>query len=242
MNDDECRPTAEIIEEYLEALYNLEQRERPVRPATLAQHLNLTLSAMTEVLERMQSQGVINRLPDQGIELTEAGRRLASKMVRRHRLAERLLVDILGLPWHRSHDEACRLEHALSAETEDALARLLKGVETCPHGNPIPDAEGNIPEDDTSPLVDLKPQQSGYIVNIEDENHEELHYLASLGLVPGAQVTVAERAPFSGPLLVCVGRARYALGRSIASKIKVAREREPGHHHRHRRGRGHRGA
>lgn len=242
MNESDGRPTSEVVEEYLEALYNLEQRERPVRPAALAQHLKLDPSAVTEVLEGMQSQGVIERTPDQGIELTDSGRRIASRMVRRHRLAERLLVDVLGLPWHRSHEEACRLEHALSAETEDALARLLNGVDTCPHGNPIPDADGNLPEEDTTALSDLKPHQSGYITNIEDENREELQYLASLGLVPGAQVSVEERAPFGGPLLVCVGRAKYALARHIASKIRVAGEREPGHHHRRRRGWGHRGA
>lgn len=238
--DDE-KTTSAVGQEYLEALYNLEQRERPVRPASLARRLNLSPSSVGEMLKRLQALGMIERTPDQGIALTAEGRRLASKMVRRHRLAERFLVDVLGLPWHRSHDEACRLEHALSSEAEAGLARLLRGVDTCPHGNPIPDADGNTPVTDAVPLVELPLQASGYIASILDENREELQYLASLGLMPGVQVTVEERAPFGGPLLVRVGRAKYALGRAIADKILVTRGREPGHRHRHRRGWGHGG-
>ncbi len=238
----DIKTTSAVGEEYLEALYNLEQRERPVRPATLARHLKLAPSSVTDMLKRLQAQGAVERTPDQGITLTAEGRQLASRMVRRHRLAERFLVDILGLPWHRSHDEACKLEHALSAESEAGLARLLDGVDTCPHGNPIPDADGNVPVEDALPLIDLPLHQSACIVSIADENREELQFLASLGLIPGVQVTVEERAPFGGPLLVCVGRAKYALGREVAGKIRVAAGWEPGHRRRHRHGRGHQGA
>jgi DtxR family transcriptional regulator, Mn-dependent transcriptional regulator len=226
------------VQEYLEALHNLESKGRPVRPVSIATRLGVSASAVSEMLKRLRSEGLIERTADQGALLTEKGRREASRMVRRHRLAERFLVDILGLPWYGAHEEACKLEHALSAESEEGLARLLGDVETCPHGNPIPDAEGNVAEERSEALCDLQPRESGRIVKITDESHAELQHLATLGLLPGVNVTVEERAPFSGPILVSVGRAKYALGRDIAARIWVGRdldqERGMGHYHQHR--------
>ena len=236
-NEAETSPSGQ---EYLEALHHLEAKGRPVRLVSIANRLRVSSSAVGEMLKRLQQQGLVERTSDQGAMLTEKGRREASRMVRRHRLAERFLVDILGLPWHGAHEEACRLEHALSAESEEGLARLLGNVETCPHGNPIPDAEGNIAEQRSQPLTELESQESGCIVNITDENREELHYLATLGLLPGVEVTVEEKAPFGGPIMVRIGRAKYALGREIAGKIWVGLDRRPrqhrGHRHRHRHG------
>lgn len=223
------------IQEYLEALGRLEEKESAVRPAQLARHLGLAPSSVSDMLRRLQSQGLVERTSDQGVRLSESGRLMATRMVRRHRLLERFLVDVLGLSWHGAHEEACRLEHGLSADSEEGLARLLEGAETCPHGNPIPAVDGEVPRQETLALHDLRPQESGYVVCIEDENQEELRYLASLGLVPGAQVTLEELAPFNGPVLISVGRARYAVGREIASKVRLSRQREESHCHRHRR-------
>jgi DtxR family Mn-dependent transcriptional regulator len=152
--------------------------------------------------------------------LTPKGERTARTLVRRHRLSERFLTDVLGLDWETAHREACRLEHVISPEVEEKLDEMLGKPDTCPHGHPIPDEKGRIKEEgEIKPLCDLCPDEKGCIDRVEEEEPQLLNYLASLGLMPDVEVEVKEVAPFGGPLLIKVGDTQYALGREVASKI-----------------------
>lgn len=208
------------IEEYLEAIYKLAEKG-PVRPSQLAEAMGVSAPTVTATLGRLQSAGLIDR-PDGGVELTHAGRRGALDIIRRHRLAERFLVDVLGLSWDEVHEEACQLEHALSPRVQRALEGFMDNPAVCPHGHPIPAEDGSIAEAAGAPLCDNGAGDEVEIVRIADEDGELLSYLSSLGMFPGTSVKVCDIAPFKGPLLVEVGDARYALGREVAEKIVVS--------------------
>jgi len=210
------------LEEYLEAIYKAGERG-DVRPGQLAEALGVSAPTVTATLGRLQSQGLIER-PDGGVALTEKGRSHALDIIRRHRLAERFLVDALGLTWDEVHEEACQLEHALSPRVQRALEEFLDNPEVCPHGHPIPSADGAIAVQAGAPLCQMPGGSEVSIVRIEDEDEDLLSYLSSLGMFPGTSVRVCDVAPFKGPLLVEVGDARYALGRDIAEKIVVSDE------------------
>jgi DtxR family Mn-dependent transcriptional regulator len=159
------------------------------------------------------------RIRHRGITLTPKGERIARTMVRRHRLSERFLTDMLGIDWEAAHREACKLEHVISPEVEEKLAEILGNPATCPHGHPIPDERGRIGKQPSKQLCDCAIDERGRIDRVEEEEPQMLQYLASLGLLPDVEVEVKEIAPFNGPLLVKAGGAQYALGREVASKI-----------------------
>ncbi|MCX9012497.1 MAG: metal-dependent transcriptional regulator [Candidatus Methanoperedens sp.] len=208
------------IEEYLESIYKLQQEQRPVSTSRLAEHLKLSPPSVSEMVKKLAGKGLLSHT-EKGVCLTEEGRLIAKKVIRRHRLSERLLTDILGFKWDEVHDEACRLEHAISPEMEDRIAKSLGNPKTCPHGHPIPDKDGVLVKEKVKPLSELKASARGVIVSVFEEDPNMLKYLASLGLIPGVCVRVDEVAPFGGPLIVRVSGSRYALGREVASKIKV---------------------
>ncbi len=207
-------------EEYLESIYKLQQEQHPVSTSRLAEHLRLSAPSVSEMVKKLTGRGLVFQ-SERGVCLTDVGKSLAKKVIRRHRLSERLLTDLLGFKWDEVHDEACRLEHAISPEMEDRIAESLGNPKTCPHGHPIPDKDGKLVKEKVKPLSDLKAREKGIIVNVFEEDPKMLQYLASLGLIPDVCVMVEEVAPFGGPLIVCVAGSRYALGREIASKIKV---------------------
>ncbi len=213
--------TTPKTEEYLEAIYKIEQTEKPVRASRVAEHLQVSPASVTEMLKRMVKRGLIERGQDAGISLTDDGKKAALGLVRRHRLSERFLTDLLGLSWDKVHDEACKLEHVFSDEVEESLERVLQNPRTCPHGHPIPAKDGTCIEEPTRPLSELEAGEEATIVKISEEEPKMLQYLATLGLLPCVHVRVCEVAPFRGPLLVEVGRAKYALGREVASKIQI---------------------
>jgi DtxR family Mn-dependent transcriptional regulator len=207
-------------EEYLESIYKLQEEQHPVSTSRLAEHLKLQAPSVSEMVKKLTGKGLVFH-SEKGVCLTDEGKSLAKKVIRRHRLSERLLTDILGFKWDEVHDEACRLEHAISPEMEDRIAESLGNPKTCPHGHPIPDKDGKLIKEKVKPLSELKAREKGIIVNVFEEDPKMLKYLASLGLIPDVCVKVEEVAPFGGPLIVCVAGSRYALGREVASKIKV---------------------
>lgn len=208
------------LEEYLEAIYKMSERGE-VRPGALAEVMGVSAPTVTATLGRLQSGGLIDR-EGGAVALTLAGRQAALDIIRRHRLAERFLVDVLGLAWDEVHEEACQLEHALSPRVQQALESFMDNPQVCPHGHPIPAADGSIAAPVGAPLCDNVTGDEVEIVRIDDEDGELLSYLSSLGMFPGTAVRVCDVAPFKGPLMVEVGDARYALGRDIAQKIVVS--------------------
>jgi len=207
--------------ECLEAIGRLEHERPSTSLESLAKRLGSDRAATTERVLALQGRGLVQIDLSSRIRLTADGRRTALGLIRTHRLLERFLADLLKLPWERVHEEACRLTPVVSEDVAEGLAALLGGPTTCPHGNPIPAADGGLPEETGTPLHRLKPGQGGIILRIEREEPEMLKHLATLGLLPGTKVEVSEVAPFGGPLLIHVGSSRYALGRKVASRVFV---------------------
>lgn len=214
----------ETLEEYLETIYKISAKQT-VRPTPIAEALGVSGPTVTATLKRLESRGLITR-PGGDVVLTEEGEALAVDIIRRHRVAERLLVDILGLRWDEAHEDACRLEHALSPRVMEALEAYLDNPEVCPHGHPIPSAAGEIASVEGVHLADVASGQRAVVIHVPEDDEAMLEYLGALGMYPGTTVRVREVAPFSGPLLIEVKGASYALGRDVAERILV----DPGDH------------
>ena len=210
------------VEEYLEAIYRLEESKGSAKTSELAQRMKVALGAITNTVESMENQNLIVHEPYKGVKLTSKGRKMALDVLRRHRLSERLLTDVLQLDWSKAHDAACKLEHAIAdKDVLKPLEKALGNPKTCPHGNPIPTESGKMSEERSELLTGLSQGESGTILKVTDERRDMLQYLSTLGLVPGASVSVEEKAPFNGPIIVKVMGASYALGREVASAIWV---------------------
>ena len=213
------------LEEYLEAIYKLSEKG-PVRPTPIADAIGVSGPTVTATLKRLQTQGLIVRKHGEVI-LTESGRVQALDIVRRHRLAERFLVDVLGLKWDEAHEDACLLEHALSPRVMSALEEYLDNPEVCPHGHPIPTEDGQVAKVEGAALCDFDAGCEVRIVQVSEEDEGMLAYLGSMGMFPGQKVVIREVAPFKGPLLVEVGDSTYAIGRDVADGILVAESAAP---------------
>lgn len=214
---------SEESEEYLEAIHRLEEKTGSARTMELARQLKVTPGSVTNTIKSLERRGLIIHKPYKGVKLTEKGRKLALDVLRRHRLAERLLTDVLRLDWSQVHDAACKLEHAITKEIIKPLEKALKHPKTCPHGNPIPTACGAIFEEKSEPLVDLNPKEKCIIVKITEEESEILQHLAALGLIPGASIEVEHKIPFGGPITIKVGDVSHTLEHKFASIINVKR-------------------
>jgi DtxR family transcriptional regulator, Mn-dependent transcriptional regulator len=209
------------VEEYLETIFALEEEGIPVIQARLAERLGKAAPSVSEMLDRLETDGLIARR-GRRITMTPAGTALAEGVVRKHRLAERLLVDIIGLDWDKAHIEAGRWEHVISDDVEARLVVLLNHPTTCPHGNPIP---GVVPDGaGQRRLADAQPGEQVRLVRItESVEHEadSLTYLGDNGLTPGTTAVIQSRAP-DGTLTLVLGDAAIALGPAMTERMFIA--------------------
>lgn len=173
-------PVSNHAEEYLEAIYRLEMKKGSAKTMELSRKLKVVPGSVTNTIASLGRRELVVIEPYKGVKLTEKGRGLALNILRRHRLAERLLTDILHMDWTQVHGPACNLEHGLSPETSKALEKVLGYPKTCPHGNPIPTKNGRIIEEKTEPLSELDAKMSGVIVKIIEEETEVLKQLAKV--------------------------------------------------------------
>lgn len=209
------------LDESLEALYRLYQLGAAVPIEALAKKLQISRAEAVERIVRLQALGFVTSSPALELALTHSGAAWGTSRIRRHRLVERLLHDQLGLPWEQVHEEAARIAPAISCALEERLDTVLGRPDTCPHGNPIPAADGSFKVEPATPLDRLRPGSKGAIATIQQEEPQLLQYLAALGLFPKTELEVEEVAPMGGPIVVRVGASRYALGREVASRILV---------------------
>jgi len=215
---------SEQIEEYLEAIGKLEERGERITTSSLARERHVSAPSTTEMLGRLAEQGLVCH-PSRGeIALTEEGRSLARKVMRRHRLWERFLHDVLGFRWDSVHDEACKLEHATSPEMEQTLARAVGMNATCPHGHEIPGPEGDLSTEDTIPLIEMAPSQAGRVAKIRDEHPVILREVEKLGLKPGTLVQMTALVPGSCETVLKVDGESRKIPAEVASSISVAAE------------------
>jgi len=212
-------PTAE---DYLQTAYRLEEKKGAVVPLSdLADHLGLSIVSVNQMVRRLDEQGLLHYTPYRGVTLSDEGRACAAGLVRRHRLWERFLADVLDIPWELIHEEACRLEHATSPLVEERLAGFLGEPGTCPHGHPVPNEEGEILREEGDALAQTEPGQEVLVLSVPEQEPALLRYLAELGLSPGTRVHVDETAPFAGVLTIQVGGVRHVVGQEVAEQIRV---------------------
>ncbi|MDP9018725.1 MAG: metal-dependent transcriptional regulator [Candidatus Eremiobacteraeota bacterium] len=212
---------AESIEEYLEAVYRLEREGPGVTTSGLASELGVAPASVSGMLKKLASDGYIEHRARGEAKLTMKGLEVAVRVMRRHRLAERLLTDVLGMPWDEVHAEACMLEHAISEKVELRLIELLGNPQTCPHGLPIPSKDLSDPIRVGVPLAQVESGSSAVVHGVTEEVPEILRYLGEVGLRPGANVLIAEKAPLGGPVTIKINGTQHAISLELARMITV---------------------
>ena len=208
------------FEEYCEAIFELREDDVEVIQARIADRLGVSRPAVSEMIRRMEHQGLVDL--DGHIRLTRAGSRLAESVVRRHRLAERLLTDVLGLSWAEAHQEAGRWEHVISDSVEQALVRLLKDPTTCPHGNPIPGSAYEAP--DTVALANVGVGGGFTVMRIPEELEFApglLEFLEGAAIQPGREGKVTASSP-DGTTTVEIDGRHVGIGSFASARILVA--------------------
>jgi DtxR family Mn-dependent transcriptional regulator len=210
------------VEDYLKAIYQLSPEGRPASTSEIAHLLALSPPSVTGMVKRLSEHGLLEHVPYRGVQLTDEGRRAALRMVRRHRLIEAYLVEFLGYSWDTVHEEAERLEHAVSDIMVERMANALGNPEVDPHGDPIPSADGFVQELSCTPLTDIPVGQTVEIHRVHESQPERLRYIASLGLKPGVQVTVLDRQPFDDLVTIDVGGQQHVIGRELGHVLQCA--------------------
>ena len=210
------------FEEYSETIYELAEDGITVIQARIAERLEISRPAVSEMVRRMDGEGLVTVSSDGEISLTESGETLATTIVRRHRLAERFLTDILGLNWTDAHHEAGRWEHVISPLVETAMLRVLDDPTTCPHGNPIPGSDYSEPEN-TVVLAQIDAGDNFTVVRIPEElefQTGQLEFLEGCGLMPGRTGTMLSMAP-DGTATVQIDGTPVGVGTETVNRIVV---------------------
>src|SRR5438876_1819747 len=213
--------TTASTQDYLAAIYDLAGSGKPVIGARLAKHMGISAPAVTESIHRMTRGGYVKVGRHKALTLTTKGKQIAEVMARRHRLLERWLTDTLGLNWTDAHEEAHRLEHAISPRVEDRLAEMLGMPSTCPHGNPIP-GMASPTRVEPFPLAQAKEGTTVVVERITEEAEADKELLAHLGkhdVRPGRRLTITEVAPWAGTITATGDGKTIALGLPAAAKI-----------------------
>jgi DtxR family Mn-dependent transcriptional regulator len=226
----------EHVEEYLEAIYDIAGRKGTAKTTEIAERLHNAPASVTEAFQRMKQNGLVHYESHKGVSLTEKGYKIAMKLKRKHRLLEVFLDKILHLPHEKIHDQACKMEHTLTDETEIALCKTLKGPTQCPDGAPIPPCnldEKNCQEclqeqhlsletrdKDIITITTLQPNEKAKIVFVRG-GRGVTQRLCDLGLTHGTMVSLLREAPLQGPIEIGVRGCKLVIGRGIAEKIFV---------------------
>jgi DtxR family Mn-dependent transcriptional regulator len=208
-------------EEYLQIMFWLEEAGLPITGANIARAMQLSPPTVHEMIGRLEKDGYVSRAADKSLGFTEEGREQAGAIVRRHRLIERFLTDVLGVPWDEVHEEAERLEHAMSPVLEERMRIAIGDATTCPHGHPI--VEG-VREDGVL-LADVEPGATVRVLRFENEAEELLHYLKESGLRPGLDGVL--ESSDADEVIVRSAEGRHHVSRSVAETVSVRADPAP---------------
>jgi len=211
------------VEEYLETMLALDEEGVPVIQARIAERLGRSAPSVSEMLDRLIVDGYVSR-DGRRLSLTDSGRALAEKVVRKHRLAERLLVDVIGLEWHKVHREAGRWEHVISDDVEARLVELLGDPATCPHGNPIPGTHTAAPSVPTRPLAEVAEGERVRLLRVSEEVELNLGSLTLLdegGFIPGAVARIGGRDGEGNLEVTVEGAAPIRVSRDLSDRLFV---------------------
>ncbi len=214
-------PTA-AVEDYAKAIYSLTGwGEETASTNDLADKLGVKAGSVSAMIKKLDRAGLVERVPYHGVRLTAEGTRVAMAVLRRHRLLELFLAEVLDVPWDRVHDEAEVLEHALSEDLTELISTKLGDPGFDPHGDPIPDRHLEIVEGETVALADLAPGDTARFVRVSDSNPEMLAYLSQCGIGVGDRFELTDRQPFDGPITIRVNAATHVLGLTLAQAMRV---------------------
>lgn len=218
---DQPQKQTEAVENFLKAIYTLQHGEERVSTNTLSDILGKTAPSVTDMAQRLENDGLVDYQKYHGVVLTQAGRDIALKIIRRHRLIELYLVRDMGYELHEVHEEAERLEHAVSDRFIEALANKLGDPALDPHGDPIPAADGTVVVRELIPLTELAPGQGGIISQLKTSDGEMLQHILDRGFSLNASIELIARDPFHGPITSKVDGIERILGYQVASCILV---------------------
>lgn len=213
----------EAVEDYAKAIYALQHREDgQVGTSALAERLGVSPASASAMVKRLAEMKLVRHERYRGVVLTRAGEKVALEVMRHHRLLEAYLAEAFGMSWDRVHAEAEVLEHYISEELEELIADKLGNPGFDPHGDPIPDRDLALPDDETLALSQLEPGQGGTFTRVSDSDPEMLRYLDERSIRPGARLEVTDKQPFGGPLFVRIGGEVHVLGGDLARAMRIA--------------------
>jgi DtxR family transcriptional regulator, Mn-dependent transcriptional regulator len=210
------------VEMYLKSVVRLYDGKEPVSTSAIAQELAISPASVSSMLKKLDADGYVVHEGRHGVTPTPQGARIGAVTLRRQRLAERLLVDLLGMSWEIAGIEACRLEHAISAGVEEHLARFLNQPRTCPHGHPIPHADGTLWQHENAiELLDLPLDTPASVLEVKHDIPELLRFLGEIGLRPGASLLVKRRESAAGLLTIFIDDREHTISSQLAGDILV---------------------
>jgi len=211
------------IEDYLKAIYKLEEREAspPVSTGDVAQSMEVSSASASNMIKRLDDLGFLTYEAYEGATLTKPGRTVALEVIRHHRLLELYLKEVMGFSWDEIHEEAEILEHHISERFESRIEEMLGNPTRDPHGHPIPTRDGTMDELPTRSLADLEEEDAATIDHIADEDGDLLDLLEQRGLLPGASVEMRETRPLDGLFVVAVNGTEQLIGQPVAQKVVV---------------------
>ncbi len=212
---------SEKMRDYLKAIHSLRVAEERVAVSVVADHLGVAVASVSNMVKRLAELDLVRRTPYKGIDLTEAGEQEALRLIRAHRLIELFLTEVVGLQWDEVHEEAERLEHAVSDRLVERIAELLGHPTVDPHGDPIPTEEGLVDEEALPDLTELEVGQRAEIRRVTAQDPAMLQYLSSVGLTPDKTITVMDKGPFEGPLTLLIDGAQRVIGWKVAREVQV---------------------
>jgi len=210
------------VEDYAKAIYSL-TGWGPETASTndLAARLGVKPGSVSAMIKKLDEAGMVERVPYHGVRLTADGTRVALGVLRRHRLLELFLAEVLDVPWERVHDEAEVLEHALSEDLTELISTKLRDPSFDPHGDPIPDRDLSMVETETRNLAALESGEQARFVRVSDSNPEMLSYLSDCGISVGDELEMIDRQPFEGPVSIRIGGKTHVLGLRLAEAMRV---------------------
>jgi DtxR family Mn-dependent transcriptional regulator len=215
----------EIVEQYLKVIHNLTEDGGMAKTTDIASAMDITPASVTEMLHKLSDKGYVRHEPYKGVVLRPRGMKIACKISRKHRLLERFLADFVGVSGKSRHEQACKMEHALTDEAEKNLCRIMHHPTECPHGRRIPKCDRSTTcEKCTStdtPLSEIAEGQRVIVSHLMSRNQDELCSMLSMGFVPGAEVRVEKKIPMGGPIIVSLKGTKVAIARDRGSLLHV---------------------
>ncbi len=212
----------QAVQDYLKIIFKLANNGKAVSTNAIAEKLQISQASVTGMIKKLSDLKLTTHRPYYGVELTQSGRKIALEIIRHHRLLELYLAEALGYSWDQVHDEAEKLEHVISEEFEDKMAKILGNPKADPHGAPIPSKDGLIEERTLECLSVIDAGQKVQVKEVSDKDPEMLRYLGDIGIFPDVMIDVMEKAPFGGPLLIKVAGKEYNLGERLTDNILVS--------------------